>query len=305
VTRVYEYDFGEFEVGTCETADETSGVTLLSFPAGAQAVVDARGGAICSHQLSALALDHPTGQVDGIVLCGGGAAGLAACAGVYDQMVAENGRAPVVVGAATRERSAERITAPDAALGANAYAATQAGRLSIGRAGAGIGCTVGGWFGPAYQSPAGQGAAQFTFANLKVFALSVVNALGNVVGDQGQIVRGVRRTGGGYDAVHDRLAHALGSADKRSLPESTSGGNTTLTVVVTNLHLDRHALHRLAVMAHGASARVIDPLWGPDEGDTLFVVSTRSVRPPDDLRLGDLGVVAGRVVRQAILSAVA
>lgn len=303
MTRVFEYDFGEFEVGTGETSDQTSGVTLLSFPAGAQGAVDARGGAVCGHQLGALSLEHPAGHLDGLVLCGGGAEGLTACAGVYEQLLAENGRPPVIVGAATRERSAEPPTAPDIALGKAAYASAQAGRIEIGAAGAGTGCTVGGWFGPAYQSPAGQGASMFTFANLKVFAVSVVNALGNIVGDRGQIVRGVRRTGGGYDAVHERLAHALDSADKRSLPPS-GDGNTTLTVVVTNLHLDRHALHRLAVMAHGASARVIDPLWGPDEGDTLFVVSTRSVHPPDDLRLGDLGVVAGRVVQQAILSAV-
>lgn len=311
-SHLFEFDFPEFEIGTAERDDTATGLTVLSFPAGARMCADLRGGSVTGRELALGEITHPTGRLDALVFSGGGAAGLEGAAGVAAALWEDPaGPAPRVPALAIDDGTGRPgLPGPDAALGRAALDAARPGRCRVGRAGAGAGARVGSWFGVEHSTDSGQGAAFFQWAGLRVFALSVVHALGNVVDDTGAIVSGVQRAGGGYDAVLERLGRQLAAQEKRSLPPGSSSGgappsgHTTLTALVTNVTLERADLYRLAVMAHAATARVIDPIHAPEDGDAVVAISTHSHRVPHDLRVGDLGVLCGHVVREAILTAV-
>ncbi|MBL7466259.1 P1 family peptidase, partial [Escherichia coli] len=75
------------------------------------------------------------------------------------------------------------------------------------------------------------------------------------------------------------LAEALGRRLDRPEPgpPRPSGGNTTLTVVVTNQRLASAALDQFARQVHGSLARAIQPFHGPNDGDVLYAVTTDEV----------------------------
>jgi L-aminopeptidase/D-esterase-like protein len=83
-------------------------------------------------------------------------------------------------------------------------------------------------------------------------------------------------------------------------PPATS---TTLTVLVTNVRLDRRELTQLGRQVHASMARAIDPIHALDDGDVLFSVTTGEV--DDGRSLAELGVVASELAWDAVLSAVA
>jgi L-aminopeptidase/D-esterase-like protein len=83
-------------------------------------------------------------------------------------------------------------------------------------------------------------------------------------------------------------------------PPATS---TTLTVLVTNVRLDRRELTQLGRQVHASMARAIDPIHALDDGDVLFSVTTGEV--DDGRSLAELGIVAGELAWDAVLSAVA
>src|SRR5690606_4376135 len=87
-------------------------------------------------------------------------------------------------------------------------------------------------------------------------------------------------------------------------PPRGKGGNTLLLAVITNAALDRLALQRVAVMSNAAAARVVDPFHTPEDGDVCFALSTQSARLPQGYTAGDVGVLAGRLVQDAIVGAV-
>ena len=80
-SETLDFDFPGIEVGTAEYAEGPTGVTVVHVPAGARLSIDERGGAI--------------GMVTGwryhahaITLAGGSVYGLAAVAGVNDELLA-------------------------------------------------------------------------------------------------------------------------------------------------------------------------------------------------------------------------
>src|SRR2546428_9379973 len=62
--------------------------------------------------------------------------------------------------------------------------------VPIGRVGAGTGATVGKWAGREYRSPGGLGLAVVEVNGVSTAALAVVNALGDVVAEDGSVLAG-------------------------------------------------------------------------------------------------------------------
>jgi L-aminopeptidase/D-esterase-like protein len=291
------FDLPGLSTASVRRDDAATGVTLLHFADGAACAVDARGGAIAARELQTVALDDAWGAVDALVFTGGSTWGLAAVEGVVERITEERGGpgsfddVPAVPAAAVWDftgRSDKRV--PDLALGRKAFDALTPGRVSTGRAGAGTNVTVGSYLDDDNAQPSGQGAAFARHAGARVLVVTVINASGNVYSPQGA------KLAGGPDVY---------AAVRAGARAGSQAGNTLLTAVITDVALDRIALRRVAVMSHAAAARMIDPLHTPEDGDVCFALSLARQRMPHELSVGDLGVLAGGLVQEAIANGIA
>lgn len=290
-------------MGTAEYEDGPTGCTLLCFEAGASCAVDVRGGAVAGRELHTVSLADTFGEVDGVLFTGGSTWGIDAAAGVMHRLSEARGGSvayediPALPTAAVYDFIGRDNTIyPDAELGIAAFDALRTGAVPVGRRGAGANVTVGTYLGDSEATPSGQGAAFATHGHLKLLVVAVVNACGNVYRRDGT------RVGGAEDA-YERLASMLAKDDPPAPPRG-KGSNTLLLAVITNAALDRLALSRVAVMANTAAARVVDPFHTPEDGDVCFALSTQSARLPAGYTAGDVGVLAGRLVEDAIIGAV-
>ena len=120
-------------------------------------------------------------------------------------------------------------------------------------------------------------------------ALAVVNAVGDVVGEDGTVLAGP-------GTIRRLLDTGLPSAP-------AAGTNTTLVVVATDVALTKVQAHRLAVTAHDGLAHAIRPVHTAFDGDTVFAVSTGLVASADTSMLL-LQTAAASVVAEAIRTAV-
>jgi L-aminopeptidase/D-esterase-like protein len=232
---------------------------------------------------------------------------------------------PTVTGAVVFDfRGRDNAIHPDKQLGRAAIQAARAGRFPVGERGAGRMVNVGKFFGPAFMESAGQGGAFRQAGATKIAAFTVVNSVGVIVDRGGRVVRGnfdpesgLRRTLAqdlnDGSAARKKLARALpeaalGPAEaKTASAEDPSpapgGGNTTLTMLVTNQQLTHQQLSRLALQTHTSMARAIQPFHTEKDGDVLFAATTGAVRNPD-LEFEELASHAAEAAWDAVLSAV-
>jgi len=158
---------------------------------------------------------------------------------------------------------------------------------------------VGKILGPDASSPGGVGSVSRKWKGGTVGVLTVVNALGDVLADDGSVLAGPRSSGSSFQGTDQALLAGL--ATRPGMP----GTNTTLSVVATDLPLSRVDLGKVAKMASGAYPRAISPVNTPFDGDVVFAVST-AVEPevfsPEDLL--SLGVAARTLTEDSIRRAV-
>jgi L-aminopeptidase/D-esterase-like protein len=276
------------------------------------------GQATGTRELPTLEAAHLVSRIDALLLTGGSAFGLAAAQGVmawleergrgFDTGVA---RVPIVPGAVLFDL-AEGRGRPDADVGRqaceNAVSASVEGGVERlrqvpvveGRVGAGAGATVGKLAGFEAASPGGLGSWAMPGNGWTVGALAVVNAVGDVVDEEGTIIAGARADDGAF-ADSTRLLRERTNRQMANL----AGRNTTLCVVATDAPLLHADLQRMAVAAATALPRRIRPVNTPFDGDIVFSLGTSpeaaEVDPGTLLALGD---AARAALEEAILRAV-
>lgn len=305
-SKLFEYDFNAFSIGTAEHPLAPTGCTVFRFNEPLKGVVDIRGGAAAVSDVSSLSLDGTWGQADGLVFSGGSTYGLAAVAGAQSALMNtrksnEFGAIPTVPGAIVYDFVGRTDTYyPDATLGREAWESAIDNQVWIGARGAGRNVTVGKIFGLDYCEPAGQGAAFSRIGDLKFFALSVVNAAGCILDRKGDVVAGH------LDPLTGRRSSTVDAllASHRDWREQEVRGNTTLTVLFTNARLDRSQLHRLCVSSHNGLGRVIEPYGTAIDGDVFFAFTTDEVALPQTVSLSALSAFGARVSQDAVLSAI-
>jgi L-aminopeptidase/D-esterase-like protein len=277
-------------------------------PEGAVGGVDVRGGAPGTRETDVLRPGTLVEQVHAVLLTGGSAFGLAAADGVMRWLEARGHGHPV--GAGERALRVPIVPAavlydlwlgdasvrPDAAAGSAACDAASSAPPALGRVGAGAGARVGKLWGIERSMAGGIGSASITIDGVRVGALVAVNAIGDVIDDDGSVLAGAR-TADGTGLLGSGAALARGERPARL----ARGSATTIGVVATDAVLDKAQVNRLATLAHHGLARAIDPLTMHD-GDTLFALATGRAGRSADLTL--LGVGAARVVADAIRAAV-
>lgn len=299
-------------VGHARVPDGGSGCSVVLGPF--RGAVEVRGMATGTRELDVLSPEHLVERVNALLLTGGSAFGLDAAAGVM-AWLADRGEGfatgvmpvPVVPGAVIFDL-APGVGRPGPAEGRAACERATSEPVAEGRVGVGAGATVGKLLGPEGSSPGGVGSASRAWEAGMVGALAVVNALGDVVAEDGSVLAGVRGAEGEALSSEEILleggVHKGPPAGGPSL-EPLGGVNTTLTVVATDLPLSRNDLRRVARVASGAFPRAIKPANTPFDGDVLFALSTaEEMEESSPGRLLSLGVVARALVEEAIRRAV-
>ena len=292
-------------VGQVHDADALTGCTVLVFPDGAVGGVDVRGSASGTRELETLHAQHLTPAIHAITLAGGSAFGLAAASGVM-QALEEQGigfatraaRVPLVPAAIVYDLGIGSATLrPDAAMGYAACQAALAGAVAEGNAGAGMGATVGKFFGMDRAMQGGLGTASIQLdQDVWVGALAVCNAFGDVRDPTtGELIAGTRQA---PDSMV--LADTAELLRQGARPRAGEGSNTTLGVVATNAQLTKPQAQKLAQLAQHGLVRGLSPAHTLFDGDTVFAVSTGS-HPADLTRLG---IVAADLLAVSLARAV-
>ena len=297
-----------FAVGHASDFKNVTGCTVVLCPPGTVGSADIRGSAAGTRQMDALLAYHISTEVNAVFIAGGSAFGLDAAGGVMEYLE-ERGRGfdvtvtrvPIVPTAVIYDLSVGNCRArPDKAMGFAACQAAKSEAQGDGSLGAGVGATVGKLLGIHQATKGGLGTAFLEGPDgLKVGALAVVNALGDVVDpDTGEILAGVRTAPESREFAD--AAGLLRQGVVRRRFGEPAAANTTIGVVATNARLTREQAQKIAQMGHNALARTIRPVHTLFDGDVVFVLA----HPEVEADLHVIGILAETALQQAIISAV-
>ncbi len=323
-------DVAGLVAGHFTDARRPTGCSVVICEAGAVAGVDVRGGSPGTRETALLRPENRVEQVHAVLLTGGSAFGLDAAGGVMRWLdargvgllvgpadAAQPIRVPIVPAAVLFDLwlGDPRIR-PGAEAGHAACTAASGEAPAQGSVGAGAGATVGKLFGIGRAMKGGIGTASIRVGGFTVGALVAVNAIGDVLGEDGRPLAGARNIDGG--GLHDSVNAILrGDGPALALAQSLDATATTIGVVATDARLSKAQAGQLAVLAQAGVARSIAPLT-PHDGDTLFALATGQ-RPlarsnnsgsggandaSDNGRLIALGAIAAEAVARAIRNAV-
>jgi len=252
-------------VGHWTDENALTGCTVVLPPPGTTGSVVVPGGAPATRETDAIAPGRRVDEINAILLTGGSAFGLGAANGVMRYLEEKGighptpaGVVPIVPTAAIFDLALGRADVrpgPDEAYAACAAASETETRE--GNIGAGMGATVGKGAGFENMSKGGLGSTSRRDGELVVGAIAVVNAVGDVVDDDGSVIAGAR-------AEPLPLLPILRTS-------------TTIACVVTNAVMSKEECHRAAEMATAGLARAIRPVHTMFDGDVVFLLATRAV----------------------------
>jgi len=293
-------------VGHDTNAQAVTGCTVVLCPPGTIGGVDQRGGAPGTRETDLLRPMHLVEQVDAVTLSGGSAFGLATADGVmrylleHDQGYRSSAGfiVPIVPAAILFDLAiGDGTVRPDAAMGYAACETATDEPVAQGSVGAGTGCRIGAMRGNEYATKGGIGSASIELADgVVVAALVAVNAVGDVLAEDGTILAGLRD---GSQFVG--MLNVLRMMPNSARPPSASTENTVIGVVATNARLTKDDVNKVAQMAHDGLARAVRPAHTMYDGDTLFALATGEKSAAD---VTVIGAFAAEAVAQAIRNGV-
>mgnify|MGYP002624363042 CR=1 FL=1 len=298
-------DFENIRIGQTENAEAGTGCTVLICEDGMSAGLDVRGGGPASRESQLLNPLMAAESIHAIVLAGGSAYGLGAANGVMS-FLEEHGigydtgyaLVPLVAQADIYDLSVGDATVrPDAAMGYEAARlAFESPNYRDGNYGVGCGASVGKIAGMDTAMKTGIGSYAIQIGDLKIGAIVVVNALGDVYDwKTGRQIAGLlTEDGHGLRSTMDYMCASTQVVDNKFT------GNTTLAIVITNGAFNKAQLCKIAGMAHDGFARSIRPVHTSADGDSIYAVSMGSVQADQDL----VGSLAAEVISEAIIRAV-
>lgn len=292
-------------VGHASDLNAATGCTVVLCPENTVGAVDVRGGAPGTRETDLLQPQNMVQYVNAVLLAGGSAFGLAAADGVMRYLseksigykTGSGAIVPIVPSAILFDLSIGRSDVyPDASMGYAACEAANADPVDMGSVGAGTGALCGAMMGPHHATKSGIGSDSIDFGKgLVVAALIAVNAVGDIVNEQGQIIAGLLSPDGGFVGT----LSALKSMVHTSGPNAEAQ-NTVIGVVATNARLDKAQATKVAQMAHDGIARAVKPAHTPFDGDTIFCLATGE----HEANPAVIGAYAAEVVTTSIRRAV-
>ena len=298
-------DLEGFLIGQAENKEAGTGCTVIACKDGMRAGLDVRGGGPASRDSQMLNPLMTMQEIHAVVLSGGSAFGLGTADGVMNYLE-EHGigfdvgvtKVPLVVQSDIFDLTVgDPFTRPDAAMGYEAVKnAFEAPNYRDGNYGAGCGATVGKACGMDTCMKTGIGSYAIQVGELKIGAIVVLNALGDVFDwKTGEKVAGLlREDRKEFRDVMEVLASSI------QVVENKFVGNTTLCAVLTNAKFQKAQLCKIAGLAHDGYARSIRPVHTSADGDSIYALSVGEVSADMDL----VGSLAAEVTSEAILRAV-
>lgn len=297
----YLTDIVGIEVGHYEDWKGLTGCTVILARNGVTAGVDVRGSGPGTRETDIFDCRKTVSEIHGVVLSGGSAFGLNSAGGVMDYLE-EIGvgfdvgvtKVPIVPAAVIFDlQMGDYKIRPGRNMGYLAAKSASSGENRQGNIGAGLGASVGKYLGMDYAMKSGLGSASLQVGDLKVSALVVVNAIGDIFDLAGRQIAGI------YSYKNQKLLSSLEVLKKGQIKNNLPT-NTTIGVVATNAKLTKGEANKLAEMAHNGYARVINPIHTSLDGDTIFALGTGQVKASCDL----VGTLAAEVVSKAIINGI-
>ena len=298
-------DIDPLLIGQAENKEAGTGCTVLICKNGMRAGLDVRGGGPASRESQLLNPLMSAQILHAIVLAGGSAYGLGTANGVMSYLEEQGigydtgyALVPLVAQSDIYDLSVGDPTVrPDPDMGyAAAKQAFESPNYQDGNFGAGCGASVGKIAGMKYSMKTGIGSYAVQIGDLKIGAIVVLNALGDVYDWRtGQQIAGFLTED--QKSLRSTMDYLSSLSE---VNENKFSGNTTLAVVVTNADFNKTQLCKIAGMAHDGYARSINPVHTSADGDSIYAVSVGNVAADQDL-IGSLGA---EVVSEAIIRAV-
>ena len=290
-----------FKIGHKTDATYPTGCTVILCPPNTVGSAEVRGLGPASREMALMAPDKHVEYVNAVSLSGGSAFGLAAADGVMRYLAEQK------IGYWTPIRPIPIVPAaslfdlfltggqktPDADMGYAACLNLSEVDIPQGNVGAGAGATVGKWSDPQSVMKAGFGLTGVEHGELVVVAATAVNAIGDVVNEDGSVLAGARGENDGWAAETNPFRQYLG-------PPRQSMTNTTLAVVMTNAKLNKVEAFRLAQRAHDGLAIAIRPAHTPHDGDTTFALASGMIEAPFDLVANTAVSVVAEAIRNSV-----
>lgn len=292
------------KIGHYTDESAKTGCTVLVFEDGATCTVDVRGGAPGTRETDLLEPGNLVDQVHAILLSGGSAFGLDAATGVMQELesrgigfMTPDAIVPIVPAAVIYDLSiGDSGIRPDAKAGRTATQNALDSKVKpelLGSIGAGTGATVAKMLGMEASTKSGIGSASVISGETEVFALVVVNAVGDIYDEtNGRIIAMPKNPVSGESYPSEQLI--------LNYNNPTPLQNTTIGVIATNARLTKAELKRLCIAGHDAYAQCIKPVHSLSDGDTVFAVSTAKTED----NLDKLMVMASKAVREAIKNSI-
>lgn len=308
-------DIEGFAIGHWTNLQAGTGCTAIVAPQGATAGVDVRGAAPASRETDLLKPENTVNKIHAVMLSGGSAFGLEAASGAARELERRGiglpvgpTMVPIVCSSCLFDLAfADPFTRPDIEAGILSVACAldncaPGSPVPEGNVGAGCGATVGKLLGPDHAMKGGLGARAFQLGQLKVGAISAVNACGNVVDPETlKPIAGARATPDGTQIIDMEEAALEAAADMKMPLDRT---NTTISCIVTNVELTKAQATKVSQMAADAYAHAIRPTHTTNDGDTIYTLASgklgaqASAAVPLDL----LGMLAVRALQTAIVN---
>jgi L-aminopeptidase/D-esterase-like protein len=310
-------------VGHSTHLDKLTGCTVILFDKPYQVAYKAYGGAVGAYGTEANKADKTNYGGNGIFIAGGSNTGLMSASEIMeclrrDQKGSRSGKDkqifnPSVTGAIVYDQGMQ-VAPYDPVYGREAYENASNEPVASGNVGAGTGTSVGKfrWVEGGTKTgamKAGVGSARIDLGNgIIVVALSVVNALGNIIAPNGEIIAGNRDESTKFKPYEDLIDFV-----------TQDRNNTTISVVGINVDLgSKLHLEKVAHLASHGQVRAINPVHTSSDGDTVFVFSTGELKNPfnnmlqyfqetDDslyTQVDIIGHAAARAVQDSIYDAV-
>lgn len=283
------------EVGHATHLDLLTGCTVIRFDRSLPAVCRSYGGAPGLFNSESLQTGKTPYGLNGIFVAGGSMTGLASASEIMNCMIQDGVGAkigkmtnPSIAGAIIFDQGTQ-VGQYDPKFGAEAYRNLSKKAVSGGSVGAGTGASVGKLRAIVKDEvtmtaamKAGLGSARIDLgAGVTVCAMTVVNALGNVVLPDGKVLAGNR----------DQETRFRGFDD---LSDFVTRENTNTTISIVGINVDMGATEHYEKIAHMAThgqVRSIFRINTSADGDTVFVFSTQEIKDP----LNHMGKYFGEV----------
>lgn len=302
IKKINICDIGGFRIGNAQDFEAMTGVTALVFDSENTCGVDISGGGPAARESYLFTPLAAKQSITALLLSGGSAYGLQAASGAMKYLEEKNMGfhlqnlvVPIVPESCIFDLHIGKSTVrPDFQMGYDACVAAEKNTPASGSVGGGTGASVGKICGMSRAQKSGIGYAAFQVGELKMGAVVIVNALGDI-----------------FDWKNGKKIAGLLSADRKSFASTEeqmykmqeklpSGMNTTIGAVITNADFSQQDMSKIAYMTRAALGRSINPVGTSADGDTIYAISVGKVK--SDVNVA--GALACRCLSEAIIDSI-